>query len=880
MEKQNHPSQKLSPPIGDEGQKEGGTKQFSPPAFQLMASNGEENNATPPLQLASTEVYTGIPNLGPPRPPQTPQSSAKQLRDLFDRMEHQQSVGEHEVGAVVVDKDRDFIDQLIQAYAAAYHSDLIQDLYRAMNAQPQKSAQGLYVPLAWILRHRPDSDPDTKPSYTLRDGGEDDLLMGHDHQSGTNHLRVEGPAGSYSLVGQPFQITHAETASSVSPKGSTYRPPAMERAIVGTPDGKCIEMKVSPNALKQGFTFTPPAAGIYEFQCYIRHQLAGGKTHVQIISKIVVAKTATEIASLGLQRSDSATLGETAMETYRAQMELQAIEIEKRHPQHAAAFKQYLGQLDATIDHFQPGTEAPVQAALTLDQARQGQKTVTGATQPLVLYLGKSAQDPSQFLLADLSAMARRREYYGSSLDDVFKDFKDNNKYERGAITLKINPNKQGYPLISHTLETGGRSWLESTADYTGWASVGLSLAGLVAAFVPGLQLAAPYLLLGASATGAISSTASLADQFKDAEISPSRLTLDIISLVSSIIGGATAFKAIKAGAGALQLSASGNLLLYTDVTLNGSTALVMSLEGVDQINGVLDSDLSRGEKIGQITRILAGMAASAGLFALSLKHPAVREAVMMRDYTKARMRPMPETFGPMAYSETDVRKLMDKATALDFTQKEIEDLLFVANRDAKRIAAEDLMEQMEYVRFVQRRGFPSKFRDMADFSRFHKVLARAVEVVKVPTNDMRIQGSAVRNPFADDVDIAVMLPEAVFDDIVLRAFNHRLKENKVSINMDGFTHADLQNLLERIQKNPDAFNGQSKDFEYVFGKKMINSKQGVRKAQVMRVFPASIVLIVMKQEFPHLNIQNVSFQTVGGRFDLHPYLPIGPVGD
>ncbi len=880
MEKHNHSPQKQIPQVVDGGQKEGGTKQFSPPTFQLTASSGEEA----PFQVAMAPLQMGLPNNL--AAPSTPESSARDLRAIFSKIQDQESVDEYEVNGVFFLKDAAYIGKIKQAYADTYHSDLVQDLYHAMNAQPQNFVGGLFAALTWILGNEPNSDAGEVLTSTPRDGGENDLLAVNDPQFGTNHLRVEGPSGIYPLVGQPFKVSHAETVATMNPMGSTYRQPFMERAILSTSPRNRLEMNIQQENNQQFFNFTPPSEGMYTFQCYIRHALEGGKTHIQIMTRTVWARPATDISAIGLTTDQSATLGNTALETYRASMELQAMGLEEKDPQQAAVFKQYLGQVDATMDHFLPGTEVPVQAALTLDQAWQGQNKVTAATQPLVLYLGKSAKDPSRFLLADFTAMAPRREYGGSSIEEVLKDFAETNKYEQGAISLQINPNQQGYPTIKQTLPTGGQSLMESASSIAGWASLGLSLAGLTAALVPGAQLAAPYLLLAAAATNGISSTLDLADEFQNATISQTKVTLDILSLVSSIIGGAAAFKALKSGNEALQLTKLGNFFLYTDVTLNGATALVLSEVAVDQINDILVSELPRGEKIGRITRVLSSMAIASGLFALSLNNPAIREAVRLRSDVKARMLPVAETFGPMFYTETDVKMLLDKSRSLNFSQKEIEDLIFVANRDAKRITAADMMNQMEYARLVQARGYPSKFRDLDEFNKFRDELKAAVKAVGCPVDDIRIQGSALRNPNADDVDIAIMLPENEFDAIIIKAYNSKLKENGVALDMTNFKHADLVDLLGRIesftkkskapkfasQSTDPKFEGKWKDFKYVFGKKMINTMS--MKAEIEKVFPARSVLNTMKkEEFTHLNIKNISVQTPGGPFDLHPFL-------
>jgi hypothetical protein len=226
-----------------------------------------------------------------------------------------------------------------------------------------------------------------------------------------------------------------------------------------------------------------------------------------------------------------------------------------------------------------------------------------------------------------------------------------------------------------------------------------------------------------------------------------------------------------------------------------------------------------------------------------------------------------------MYYSESDMRMLMDSGKALGHSHQELEDLIFAASRDAKRLTADELAEQLKFLRIVKDRGYPAKFHDLEDFNRFKGVLKEAVDAIGCPTGDIRIQGSAMRNPQANDVDIAVMIPEKMFDDIVRKAFTGKLKENKVALDLTQLDHDGLEQLLQRIKKNPAAFNGQRTDFEYVFERKMINTERELRKKQVMAVFPAESVLAILRKEFEHLNVENVSFQVPGGPFDLQPYI-------
>jgi hypothetical protein len=792
MEKQQHVASKQHSSVEAEGQREGGTQQFSPPPFQLVASSGEENSGGENrITQVPAQLQMGISNLM--GPPPSSEVVAKKIRQLIVNIQLNEPVDEFDINGMVVRADNSRILAIREAYAQTYHRDLIQDLYAAMNLHPGQFRGGLFTALSWLTNGARDSDGTEPLDAVDRQGGKEDLVAGCDLQYGSNHVRIEGPSGMFGVPGLPAKVIHHDTAGDAT--GSSSPTAVMERAIVKVPAGEYQDMKINPEGQEQFFTFTPSEPGRYQFQCYIRHKLPDGKSRIQIQYRNFEVKTAGEIATIGLRNPSMGRVGKTALEEYRAQMEHHAWTMEKKHPdpKRAEAFKQYFAQVDSTMEHFLPGTEVPVQAVLTLDEARQGSNAVSGASMPLALYTGKTPDN--RFLLADLSPMARVREFHGSSLEEALQDFAERNKYEKGAISLKVNDNPHGYPCISQTLETGGASLLESVSTFTGWTSLGLSMAGLAAAtIIPGAQVFVPYLVLGAVATGATFSITSLADHLQEADPSETGITLDILSLVSSIIGGVMAAQAFRTGGKAFQLANGAKYLLYADITVSGTSALVLTADGAEQIQNVLDSKLSRGEKIGKITRILSSLALDSAILALSLKNsirgakdaasdadnpalrdgdnPALREAddITLRqvetntlthaddalmDIPALRARLGPRMPDPrkfrLDYTDEELQAIVKKGKDNQFSDKAIEDLIFAGSREdvittkklpdgtevevtePKRLTSNQLMEQMDYYLVVKARGYPELFRDLDDFHKLPRHFIRRGHATQLP---------------------------------------------------------------------------------------------------------------------------------------------------
>lgn len=274
-------------------------------------------------------------------------------------------------------------------------------------------------------------------------------------------------------------------------------------------------------------------------------------------------------------------------------------------------FREYKGQVDEYIEKIPEGQEVPVQAAYT------NEENVSSVA--ITLYIGPSAEDPGNFVLVDFTPGVTRREYSGSTVQACLDDFANANTYPDGSIALTIPENGAGVQSGSWTIETDGASFLQSLSSGAGWASLGFAVGGIIASVVPGGQAFAPFLFIAAAATGAASGALSLADRFREAEVSSTGVTLDLLTIASSILGGAAAFKAVRGGAAALQLTAGGRFLLYSSLAADGASALVMSVQGADQIAAILDSDMPRGEKAGAIARIVANLAVTGGLFMLSV---------------------------------------------------------------------------------------------------------------------------------------------------------------------------------------------------------------------------------------------------------------------
>lgn len=289
----------------------------------------------------------------------------------------------------------------------------------------------------------------------------------------------------------------------------------------------------------------------------------------------------------------------------------QVVQSEKQAEQ-VRAYRKFLNQTDAAMGKMKPDKEVGLRAAYVNRE--------TGAAISLALFLGEDKQTPGTYRLVDMMPGVDRIEYQGASPAAAIDDFARGNAYPQGSVELQIPANQQGIPPLTRIIQTKGESDWSAWAGKLGWGSLGLMLAGGIAALIPGGQVVAGCLFVAAAGGGLASSGLSLYDRLQKAELSGLGVALDVLGMASSILGGAAAFRALRGGTSVLLASRGGRFLLYSGVATSVGSGVLITLDGVAQIVDILDGSLPRAKKIEAIVRILANLALNGGLMALSLR--------------------------------------------------------------------------------------------------------------------------------------------------------------------------------------------------------------------------------------------------------------------
>ncbi|WP_462268034.1 eCIS core domain-containing protein [Desulfobacter sp.] len=278
------------------------------------------------------------------------------------------------------------------------------------------------------------------------------------------------------------------------------------------------------------------------------------------------------------------------------------------------AIRRHIRLTDENIAKIREGSEAPIRAVYVNNE--------TGRTMALSMYIGPDREDEDKIKLLDLTPGVGRMEYDGDNINDALDTFNSGNAYPTGLIHLEIPPNEAGIHPLSRRFETTGSSDWSDWSSGTGWAALTLGILGVVATFapIPGSRVIAGICFIGAAALGGTSAGLSLYDRLQQAEIDETGVAIDVLGIASSIIGGASAFRALRHGATVALGTRTGRFLLWTGFGTDMVSGTLLTIQGVNEINQVMASDAPRGEKIGAIVRILSTLALNGGLLVLSVR--------------------------------------------------------------------------------------------------------------------------------------------------------------------------------------------------------------------------------------------------------------------
>jgi len=272
---------------------------------------------------------------------------------------------------------------------------------------------------------------------------------------------------------------------------------------------------------------------------------------------------------------------------------------------------QYMEHLDDLGGKIQ-GEKLPVRAVHVSE--------ASGNPTQLRLFIGK--QDPSTFLLIDatpgIDPRSNRLEYTSSSGPGVIEEFLSLGKYPKGRLRLNVPPNHFGIDFHMIEKETTGQGTfdrLSSNLSIGGMVALGVGI--LAAPVTRGQSLQVAMVVAGGlnAAAGAV----SLYERLHNAEISGSGVALDIVNIASGLMNAGGAIRGIAAGPGILLANRATRFLLWANFVADGASALLIGVEGVQQIADIIDNDQLRPEqKREAVIRVVTNLIMAGAMLAVS----------------------------------------------------------------------------------------------------------------------------------------------------------------------------------------------------------------------------------------------------------------------
>jgi hypothetical protein len=214
-------------------------------------------------------------------------------------------------------------------------------------------------------------------------------------------------------------------------------------------------------------------------------------------------------------------------------------------------------------------------------------------------------------------------------------------------------------------------------------------------------------------------------------------------------------------------------------------------------------------------------------------------------------------------HTDAEIIQIITRGRDLNLANDIVDDMLLISCRNAKPINASELMTQMDnWVNVINPRGFPYKFTDIGQFNSFKNELKSGLNEINVTTSDVRIQGSSLRTPNANDLDIAAIVSTNEFNQFLKSKFSGKITKNGISIDISNYSQSQLQLLADEISGN-STFNAVARTFERAF-------KSG--KIRPQDISGLDNLKNVLKISYGDLDI---SVLREAGDFDLKPYIKI-----
>lgn len=239
-----------------------------------------------------------------------------------------------------------------------------------------------------------------------------------------------------------------------------------------------------------------------------------------------------------------------------------------------------------------------------------------------------------------------------------------------------------------------------------------------------------------------------------------------------------------------------------------------------------------------------------------------------------------------LQYTEDELKFFYYLSKSFSMDNRALLDMVLTGSRKKKRRSATTLMLEIRiWSQFVSpervvspERGIPFRFKSFEDFRKFKVDLIGAIEgaspgsgIAAMPANDVRIQGSSLRNPKAGDVDLAVFVGPGYYAEICHTLYDQRFTAAGIALPA---SYNDMVVFL-----NDPATNGVINGSTSKQKKKLMSAKfyilRGMFDGHMGNLTGLAQITNQLAAKYKHLNVESISILLRGGAFELKPDMKI-----
>ena len=395
-------------------------------------------------------------------------------------------------------------------------------------------------------------------------------------------------------------------------------------------------------------------------------------------------------------------------------------------------------------------------------------------TIPMNVYFWKDAAD-GRFHIYDLTTPSRPHEQTvdgqpTAAMMNTF--FEEVARYPEGEVRYTLPGGTAG---VAPT--TGTTKWYE----WVGYAGLAIAAVGL-ALLSAGASIPATVCFAAGAVAGGVSAGGHLADTAHLGTATTATVVLDVAQIIASFASFGAMSITVKAGGAAAALGGSRWFVPLISTAAGADVVQFVALTDVTfaELHKIQNGAGTPEDKQRAMAVLVTQLIVASGLTALSVQGARNARALAGKPLEVVEQNGV-NVLHVVGDTSAGAAGESEAAAAKDMRwQMELKNEKLTARGEPARYPDLDaaVKQGMSDLEAAKVRGFPYGFKDKAAFDEFAKELKDGVAAkpapsggIPVPTGDAAIQGSAVYRPAADDIDVALLVDQKQFDQLIEQSF-------------------------------------------------------------------------------------------------------------